>query len=219
MNWRLALAATALVTGAAAGASAEVRVVRRPDGGTYVYNVRPEGASPVLRPAPQDSSADAGWVEGLVERYAQRAALEPKLVKAVIQVESAFDARAQSRKGAMGLMQLMPTTAADYSVSDPYDPEQNIGAGTRYLRHLIDSMGGLELGLAAYNAGPGAVQRFGGVPPYPETQKYVESVMRLYRDEPHYTLTGSLQPRPGRKTYLRRDVSGRLVMTTTPPSD
>lgn len=219
MNWRLALAVTALVTGAAAEASAEVRVVRRPDGSTYVYNVRTGIAPPEPTPRPQDSSVDAASVEGLVETYAQRAALEPRLVNAVIQVESAFDAGARSHKGAMGLMQLMPTTAAVYSVSDPYDPEQNIGAGTRYLRHLIDSMGGLELGLAAYNAGPGAVRRFGGVPPYPETRNYVESVMRLYRDEPNYALTGSLRPRPGRKTYLHRDASGRLVLTTTPPRD
>ncbi|MCP4202902.1 MAG: lytic transglycosylase domain-containing protein [bacterium] len=154
----------------------------------------------------------------MVNRHANHAALEPRLVKAVIQVESAFDPRARSHKGAMGLMQLMPETAAAFAVSDPYDPEQNIGAGTKYLKRLIDSHGGLELGLAAYNAGPAAVKRFHGVPPYPETRDYVEKVMRLYKRDSQYSLAGSRYLRRGRKTYLIRDASGRLVMTTSPPS-
>ena len=105
-----------------------------------------------------------------------------------------------------------------YSVSDPYDPEQNVGAGTRYLRRMINSFGSLELALAAYNAGPEAVRRFRGVPPYPETRDYIEKVMRLYRDDDQYSLAGSVHLRRGRKTYLRRDSRGRLVMTTSPPN-
>jgi soluble lytic murein transglycosylase-like protein len=219
VNWRLGLAAAALVIGFATEAAAEVRVVRRPDGSTYVYNVGGSAARPAPGPKAVEAPRRAETVNALVERHANRAALEPELVKAVIQVESAFNAKARSRKGAMGLMQLMPTTAAVYAVSDPYDPEQNVGAGTRYLRHLIDSLGGLELGLAGYNAGPAAVKRFGGVPPYPETRDYVEKVMRLYREEPDYSLAAADAVRPGRKTYLRRDASGRLVMTTTPPGN
>lgn len=197
---------------------AEVRVVHRPDGSTYIYNVRSRRlASPAAAATPRPARPSEE-LEAMVNRHADSAALEPRLVKAVIQVESAFNPRARSHKGAMGLMQLMPATAAVYSVSDPYDPEQNVDAGTKYLRRLIDSLGGLELGLAAYNAGPAAVRRFHGVPPYPETRDYVEKVMRLYKGDPQYSLAGSRYLRPGRKTYLLRDVSGRLVMTTSPPA-
>lgn len=210
-----ALAALALV---AQSVSAEVRVVRRPDGSTYVYNVRTRG----IGNAPQTSfpkpTRPREALEALAVRHANSNALAPRLVKAVIQVESGFNPRARSRKGAMGLMQLMPATAKAYAVSDPYDPEQNVSAGTKYLKRLIDSTGGLELGLAAYNAGPGAVERFGGVPPYPETRGYVEKVMRLYQGDSGYSLAGSDLVRPGRKTYLHRDASGRLVLTTSPPS-
>ncbi len=199
-------------------ASAEVRVVRHPDGSTYVYNVRTRSQASSVEAIPRRSAQPIETLEAMVERHAARVALEPGLVKAVIQVESAFDPRARSHKGAMGLMQLMPTTVAAYSVSNPYDPDQNIGAGTKYLKRLIDSLGGLELGLAAYNAGPGTVQRFGGVPPYPETRDYVEKVMRLYKGDTQYSLAGSQLLRPGRRTYLRRDASGRFVMTTSPPT-
>ena len=128
-------------------ASCEVRVVRRADGSTYVYNVRTRSLASAVRARGPARPIEA--VEAMVERHARAAALEPELVKAVIQVESAFDPQARSHKGAKGLMQLMPATAAVYSVSNPYDPEQNIAAGTKYLRRLIDSLGGLELGLAA----------------------------------------------------------------------
>jgi hypothetical protein len=99
-------------------------------------------------------------------------------VRAVIQVESAFNPYARSYKGAMGLMQLMPATAAVYQVSNPYDPGQNVRAGVAYLRNLLDRFNGNEeLALAAYNAGPGAVERYGQqVPPYRETRDYVERI-------------------------------------------
>ena len=101
------------------------------------------------------------------------------LVKAVIEVESAYREGARSRKGAMGLMQLMPETARQYAVADPYEPRSNIEGGTRYLKSLLDRFE-LSLALAAYNAGEGAVRRFGGIPPYPETQAYVKSVLRAF---------------------------------------
>jgi hypothetical protein len=103
-----------------------------------------------------------------------------RLVKAVIQVESAYQARARSAKGAMGLMQLMPGTARQYQARNPYDPRANIEAGTRYLRTLLDQFE-LPLALAAYNAGEGAVRRFGGIPPFPETQDYVRKILALVR--------------------------------------
>ena len=100
------------------------------------------------------------------------------IVKAVIQVESAFQPRARSSKGAMGLMQLMPKTARQYQARNPYDPASNIEAGTRYLKQLLDEFE-LPLALAAYNAGEGAVRRFGGIPPYAETQAYVTKILGL----------------------------------------
>jgi soluble lytic murein transglycosylase-like protein len=114
----------------------------------------------------------------LIEAAAARAAVDPRLVRAVIQVESAYQASARSRKGAIGLMQLMPDTARRYAVADPYDPVANIDAGTRHLKMLLGRFE-LSLALAAYNAGESAVERFGGIPPYPETQNYVRQVMLL----------------------------------------
>jgi soluble lytic murein transglycosylase len=105
------------------------------------------------------------------------------LVKAVIKAESAFNPRAVSRKGAQGLMQLMPDTARDLMVDDPFDPYDNLQGGVRYLRQMLDTFGGdVTLALAAYNAGPGAVQDANTVPPYPETRTYVRRVLQYRRE-------------------------------------
>jgi len=99
---------------------------------------------------------------------------------ALVQEESGFDPNARSRAGAMGLTQLMPATAAALGVSDPWNPAENLDAGAAYLAGLIDRYGGnVPLALAAYNAGPGAVAEWGGIPPYPETQRYVRNVLAL----------------------------------------
>ena len=117
-------------------------------------------------------------IDELVLREAARQAIRPELVRAVIKVESAFNPLARSHKGAMGLMQLMPGTAADLQVSNPYDPAQNIQGGVRYLRQLLDRFdGNEELALATYNAGPAAVARYGNqVPPFEETQNYLRKL-------------------------------------------
>ncbi|HEU4428605.1 MAG TPA: lytic transglycosylase domain-containing protein [Myxococcota bacterium] len=117
----------------------------------------------------------------LVVRVGREVGVPPALVKAVIHAESAFDPRAVSHKGAKGLMQLMPATARSLGVSDPFAAEQNIAGGTRYLRELRERFGSWTFALAAYNAGPDAVTKFGGIPPYRETQKYVRRVLTYYR--------------------------------------
>ena len=127
------------------------------------------------------TAAATGPYDGFIERYAGEYGLSGDLVRAVIQVESGFNPRARSPKGAMGLMQLMPATAAEFGVTRPYSPEQNIRGGVAYLRSLMDRYGWDEtLALAAYNAGPTAVEKYGNaVPPYRETKQYVSRVQNL----------------------------------------
>jgi soluble lytic murein transglycosylase len=122
-----------------------------------------------------------GGYDGLIGLTAREHDVQPALVKAVIAAESNFDPGAVSRKGAQGLMQLMPTTAEQLGVEDPLQPTENVRGGTRYLRKMLDRYGDLSRALAAYNAGPSAVDRYGGVPPYRETQDYVNRVLTYYR--------------------------------------
>ncbi len=120
-------------------------------------------------------------IDKLVSANAASWNVDPDLVKAVIANESGFNANATSSTGAQGLMQLEPATAASVGVTDPYDPAQNVAGGTRYLRGLLDSFhGDPRLAVAAYNAGPGAVEKYNGVPPYAETQNYVQNVLASY---------------------------------------
>jgi len=127
---------------------------------------------------PVPSLAVAGPYSEIIDRVAAEQNVPVKLVRAVIQVESAYNVRARSPKGAMGLMQLMPATAKLYAVADPYDPASNIEAGIKHLKSLLQRLP-VALALAAYNAGEAAVQRFNGIPPYPETRNYVSRILAL----------------------------------------
>lgn len=122
--------------------------------------------------------------DSTILRFAQEYMVDSKLVKAVIRTESCFDKSAVSAAGARGLMQLMPPTAKSLGVTDSFDPEQNLRGGIRYLSEMMTRYdNNIALALAAYNAGPGTVKKYDGVPPYPETQRYIEKVMKYYR---HY---------------------------------
>ena len=160
----------------------------------------------------------AGRYDTLITQFARQRSLRPELVRAVIHVESGFDARARSPKGAMGLMQLMPQTARELGVRDPYDPEDNIRGGTKYLRQLLDKYDGREeLALAAYNAGPGAVDRYDeAIPPYRETRDYVRKVtMRAGQSE------GSERPAAKRTLYRSIEIrDGRVIprISDRPPT-
>jgi soluble lytic murein transglycosylase-like protein len=127
--------------------------------------------------------ARATQYDSIIEKAAVSAALEPNLLRAVIVVESGFNSRAVSKRGAVGLMQLMPATATRFGVSNPFDPKENVHGGARYLKFLIDRFGqNIRLALAAYNAGEEAVDRNGGqIPPFTETMAYVPRVLKIYQ--------------------------------------
>ncbi|HVG54949.1 MAG TPA: lytic transglycosylase domain-containing protein [Vicinamibacterales bacterium] len=177
----LASFATAVVP---SPADAQIFIARSANGTTVLSNQPVERptqifavpGAPSYRTTTEVLPAKAGLYEDLVIEHAQRQSLRPELVRAVIQVESGFNPGATSPKGAMGLMQLMPQTARLLGVLNAYDPEENIRGGTVYLRQLLNKYGTEQLALAAYNAGPGAVDKYDGVPPYRETREYVRKV-------------------------------------------
>jgi len=168
---------------AARAFAAHVASALRP--GTQYTPGGPQGgvpASGALAEAPGGPAPVAPeQIDALVGQNAGTWNVDPALVKAIIANESGFNANATSPVGAQGLMQLMPETAKSLGVSDSYDPAQNVAGGTRYLKGLLDRFNGdVRLAVAAYNAGPGAVQKYGDVPPYAETQNYVQNVLGSY---------------------------------------
>lgn len=155
-------------------------------------------------------------IDAAIDQAASRHNVDPSLVRAVIKVESNFNPNAVSRKGAMGLMQLMPQTARQLNVSNPFDPEQNVDAGVRQLKQLMENYGGdVKLTLAAYNAGPGAVARSAGVPHYAETRQYVKRITQLYyggTDSTENRILGSSFHEP---IQVQRDSRGVLHISNT----
>jgi len=150
-------------------------------------------------------------IDTAIEQAAARHNVDPNLVRAVVKVESNFNPNAVSRKGAMGLMQLMPSTARQLKVKNPFDPEQNVDAGVRQLKQLLDNYGGdVKLTLAAYNAGAGAVARSSGVPHYAETQNYVRRITKLYYSGLDFNPAASRDP-----VRVQRDARGVLYISNT----
>ena len=179
----------------------------RPMNGAARAITVPVGSPLVARSSPH--------FEPLIRQHAGQRGVRPELVRAVIQVESAFNPRAVSPKGAMGLMQLMPATAKQFGVIDPFNPAENIRAGVSYLRQLLDRYDHDEqLALAAYNAGPGAVDKYGAkVPPYKETQNYVLKITGI---------RGNARSAPGARIFrVTEIVDGRPVVkyTNTKPAN
>jgi soluble lytic murein transglycosylase-like protein len=191
----LLLCTFALVAGAAWPAHAQIYSWRDPSG-HLVLSDRPKAGAAVttygvakaeaIRTTREAPSARARRFDHLIEEHARLNRVRPELVRAVVQVESAFNPVAVSRKGALGLMQLMPATARMFNVGNPFDPAENVRAGVAYLRQLLDRYANNEaLALAAYNAGPGAVDRHKrSVPPYAETRGYVSKVSDIAGEAP-----------------------------------
>jgi soluble lytic murein transglycosylase-like protein len=182
-------AAYALIAFIGLPATAHAQIhVWRDDAGNFVLSDKPKDPSAVgttyvvsaespFRTTKRSLSERAAQFDALIKENAEAHGVNPHLVRAVIQQESAFNPSARSHKGAMGLMQLMPATAAELGVTDPYDPSENIRGGVAYLKGLLQKFQqNVELALAAYNAGPTAVTKYGAVPPYRETQNYVTRI-------------------------------------------
>ena len=202
----------------AAPADAETFKLTAPDGTVHFTNAP---SDPQYQRMGVTSGTDAGWLrlpDGDTAPYlqeirdaAERHGLPFKLVSAVIRAESGFNPRAVSPKGARGLMQLMPTTAATLGVRNSFDPRQNIEGGVRHLRSLIDRFINLPFALAAYNAGVKAVVQYGGIPPYPETQDYVTKVLYFYGGPVEGGST------PPTRIYQTVAPDGTIVYTNIPP--
>ncbi len=185
---------------AAAGCRADQIVAITNRHGQIVYvntNVPNSPPKPLSVTSPSRNNPQVGRIDRLADQIASQHRLDPRLVHAVIRVESDYDPTAVSPKGAMGLMQLIPQTAARFGVGNPFDPRQNIEGGVTYLKYLMNLFhGNVRLALAAYNAGENSVLRWGGIPPITETQEYVQKVTRLYR--PARAATGSKTPQAPR---------------------
>jgi hypothetical protein len=178
----------------------------------------------VPRTRSSESSASPAGAPGayvdIVNSACNRHGVDPSLVQAIIKVESDFNPYALSRKGAMGLMQLMPQTALDWNVSDSFNPSDNIDGGVRYLRYLLDRYeGNLSLALAAYNSGETAVKRWGTIPPFRETQNYVQRILKIYNGRAWNggRAGGSSKNYVNRYTiYMGYSDDGSLVLTDNP---
>ena len=188
VRWRLPVAVFALMAVLLVPSCplrADIYMYRDPNGTLHFTNVP---TSPKFRVYMKErlrkslKAYDPTRYDHLIIRASRRHGVSFPLLKAIIKAESGFDPRAVSRKGAMGLMQIMPENVRRLKIGDPFDPWENIMGGTRYFKTMLSRYRGtLQLALAAYNAGPGAVDRYNSVPPFPETREYVQRVLEYYR--------------------------------------
>ena len=169
----------------------------------------------------QVAKTDNVLINNLVSKYAKKYGVDESLIHALIKVESDYDIHAVSPVGAKGLMQLMDKTAKLYKVKDPFDPEQNIRAGVKHLKMLMDKYHDLEKALAAYNAGETAVEKYGGIPPYKETKRYVEKIMALYSGKDYTVYDTPEEKKTKHKTVIYRyyDSNGRLCISNVYPTN
>lgn len=180
-----------------------------PNGKNSYKKISPEKRDYTSKPRAGDAdSTNRSHYDRIVSSKSLKYNIEPSLISAVIKVESNWNSRAVSQKGAQGLMQLMPATAREMNVSNSFNPEENIDGGTKYLRYLLDRFNGdLELALAAYNAGPERIRKYGGIPPIRETQLYVKQVLQLYNNEGN----------SGKKSIYKVSFNdGSILYTNTP---
>jgi soluble lytic murein transglycosylase-like protein len=224
----IGLVAAALLAAPGLSPAAGIRRFVDAEGTIHLVSVRDEvvEARPAPAPAAIRSPAPppgAGRYARAIAEAAARYGVAPLLIASIIRVESNFDHRAVSPKGAMGLMQLMPETARMLGVRDAFDPVQNIDAGARHLRGLLERLGGdLPLVLAAYNAGEGAVQAHGGVPPYPESRQYVTRILQLLEaagpgDEKDDEKEEDIRVAQSERLYTLPTADGTVVWTNIPP--
>lgn len=217
MTRSLGVIVVAAATFVAAPAGAQMYKLKAPDGSTHFTNAPND---PRYQRMGFSTGTQAGWLrlpQGDTKPYAHeiseaanRYGIPERLVTAVIRAESGFNPRAVSRKGAQGLMQLMPSTASVLGVRNSFDPRENIDGGVRHLRGMIDRFpGNLPFAIAAYNAGEKAVTAYGGIPPYPETQDYVGRVLRYYGMEGIDT--------PQTRVYQTIARDGTITYTNIPP--
>jgi len=197
----VAVAVALVAAVVAAEPSGRVVLLREPDGTPRIVSY-PGRSSRAVVPRGSTSQRDVLWPH--VERTARAHGVDPELVDLVIRMESGYNPNAVSPKGARGVMQLMPGTARQYGVRDVFDPHENIGAGVRYLSDLLQRYGNdVASALAAYNAGPEAVERHAGVPPYRETRNYVATILGAYEGTPAQLVGGGF----GARSRPRRPVS------------
>ena len=224
VSWRVLVPAATLVLSTALPSLASDAAYRRvdEDGVTHITDSPSDSRFTVM---PGFSGTASGWLKVPTGRMgpafsreiretAERYGVDSALVEAVIRVESAFNPWAVSRKGAQGLMQLMPQTASALGVKDSFNPRQNIDGGVRHLRYLLDRYpGNIEWALAAYNAGERAVDSYGGIPPYPETQQYVQKVIARAGGEP----SPKGRAEPPQVIYRYEDADGTLTFSNVAP--
>jgi soluble lytic murein transglycosylase len=216
----LLAAGLAVLLAAAAPAGSTIYSYTDENGVTHFTNVpndprfkKVPGSSPP--PPPRAARPVDGKFGEHIARASESHGVDSALVKAVIKAESDFDPAAVSRCGAQGLMQLMPGTARERNVANPFNPAENIDGGVRHLKYLLTTFGDTSLALAAYNAGENAVRKYNGIPPYPETRNYVTQVLHNYGQ---YAAAGpaaaAAPPEPAIQTFVNRE--GTVVFTNVP---